>query len=158
VTLYCPLLLTQSSFYVNHQRLFSFLTAFDTKTYLVVGIKHRNMVITPIPVVQSKRRITTGGEIVGISIRQSEPFAARVYTIIGNEGPLAGVLAFDPGDVVFGAFEGAGGEFGCTGYDCGEGVLGEGKAEDGEGGGEFHGCLGWEVGCCLVVVLAELML
>jgi hypothetical protein len=116
------------------------------------------MVITPIPIMQSKRRITTIGKIVGISIRQSKFFAARVYTVVGDEGPLAGVLAFDPGDVVFGAFEGARGELGCAGYDGGESVLGESEAKDGEGGGEFHGYLGWEVGCCLVVVLAELML
>jgi hypothetical protein len=93
--------------------------------------------------VQSKRRITTIGKIVGISIGQSESCAARVYTVVGDEGPLTGVLAFDPGDVVFGAFEGARGEFGCASDDGGEGALSEGEAEDGgEGSGEFHGCLG----------------
>ena len=98
------------------------------------------MVITTISIVQRKRRISTISKIVGISIGQSELFAARVIAVVGDERPLAGVLAFDPGHVVFGAFEGAGGEFGGAGYDGGGGVLGEGEAEDGEGGGEFHGC------------------
>ena len=119
------------------------------------------MIITPIPIVQRKRSISTISKIVSISIGQRELFAARVIAVVGDESPLAGVEAFDPGYVVFGAFEGARGEFGGAGYDGGEGVRGEGEAGDGEEGGEFHGCwvddcwvwlmgvaglmLGWEV-------------
>lgn len=116
------------------------------------------MVITTIPIVQRKRRISTVGKIVGIPIGQSEFFAAGVIAIVGDEGPLAGVLAFDPGHVVFGAFEGAGGEFGGAGYDGGGGVLGESEAEDGEGGGEFHGCWFGVGDWVLVDVVAGLML
>ena len=97
------------------------------------------MVITTIPIVERKRRISTISKIVGVPIGQSEFFAAGVIAIVGDECPLAGILAFDPGYVVFGAFEGAGGEFGGAGYDGSQGLLGEGEAEDGEGGSEFHG-------------------
>jgi hypothetical protein len=103
------------------------------------------MVVTTISIVESKGRITTVGKIVSVSIGQSELSAARVVAIIGDEGPS--ILAFDPGYVVFGAFEGAGGELGSAGDDGGHGLLGQSEAGDGEDGGELHSCwigvLGW---------------
>ena len=106
------------------------------------------MVVTAISIVKSKRSITTIGKIVLVSIGQSELFATGVVAIVADESPLAGILAFDPGYIVLGAFEGAGGEFGGAGDDGGHGLFGEGEAGDGEDGGEFHGCwrgvwVGW---------------
>lgn len=124
-------------------------------THLIVWVVNGNMVITTIPIVQRKRSISTISKIVGISIGKSESVAARVVTVIGDEGPLAGVLAFDPGHVVFGAFEAAGGEFGGAGYDGGGGALDESEAGDGEEGGEFHGCRLRVLRSCLIAVWVD---
>lgn len=98
------------------------------------------MVVTAIPVVQSKGCVTTVSEIVSVAIGQGELPATRVVVGVGDKSPLTSVFAIDPGNVVGSAFEVARGEGGCACADGCHGMLGENKSGDSEDGGELHDC------------------